>query len=59
MGYNTPMKDERRTIKIWANTLPKLRLIYALTGESMVAVIDRLVAQELERIQKERVQHGS
>lgn len=53
------MKDERRTIKIWANTLPKLRLIYALTGESMVAVIDRLVAQELERIQKERVQHGS
>ena len=53
------MRDERRTIKIWAITLPKLRLIYALTGESMVSVIDRLVSQELERIQKERAQHGS
>jgi hypothetical protein len=53
------MKDKRRTIKIWASTLPKLRLIYALTGESMVSVIDRLVTQEVERIQKEQAQHGS
>lgn len=53
------MKDTRHTIKIWADTLPKLRLLYALTGESMVAIIDRLVSQELERIQKEEKQDAS
>lgn len=45
------MTDNRVNVKIWPNTLPKLRLIYALTGESMVAIIDRLVTQELSRIQ--------
>lgn len=53
------MKDTRHTIKIWADTLPKLRLLYALTGESMVAIIDRLVTQELKRIQREIKERAS
>ena len=53
------MSDKRHTLKIWADTLPKLRLLYALTGESMVSIIERLVTQELERIQREQKQNGS
>lgn len=49
------MSDERHTLKLWTHTVPKLRLLYALTGESMVSIVDRLVTQELERIQKEQV----
>ena len=41
-------------IKVWPDTLPKLRLVYALTGESMVSIVDRLITQELERIQHDR-----
>jgi hypothetical protein len=50
------MKHKHITTKIWEDTLPKLRMIYALTGESMVAILDRLVTQELERIQQEKQQ---
>lgn len=46
------MIDKRSNFKLWAHTLPKLRLLYALTGESMVSIVDRLVTQELDRIQK-------
>ena len=45
------MTDKRVNLKIWPHTLPKLRLIYALTGESMVSIVDRLIEQELKRIQ--------
>lgn len=48
------MIDKRPGFKLWAHTLPKLRLLYALTGESMVSIVDRLVTQELERIQQEK-----
>jgi len=41
-----------QTIKIWKVTLKKLRMIYALTGESMVSVLDRLLTAELERIRQ-------
>ena len=50
----TPM--EYRTIKVWMSTYQKLRLLAALTGESMLAALDRLVVRELEAQQKE--QHG-
>lgn len=50
------MKDDRVTVKIWPDTLPKLRLLYALTGESMVSIIDRLVTHELQKIQNENRQ---
>ncbi|MEI6778665.1 MAG: hypothetical protein WCK70_17330 [Chloroflexales bacterium] len=47
---------EYRTIKVWMSTYQKLRLLAALTGESMLAALDRLVVRELEAQQKE--QHG-
>lgn len=51
------MEDKRANLKIWPDTLPKLRLLYALTGESMVSIIDRLVTLELKRIQDENRQN--
>ena len=42
-----------QTIRIWTHTLRALRLIAALTGERMVQVLDRLVAEELRRIQEQ------
>jgi hypothetical protein len=45
---------EYRTIKIWTSTHHKLRLLAALTGETMLAALARLVAGELERVQRER-----
>ena len=50
--YNTCM--EYHTLRVWKETLKKLRYIYAATGESMIAIVDRLATQELERIQKEQ-----
>jgi hypothetical protein len=39
------------TLRVWTDTLKKLRRIYAETGESMIAIVDRLADQELQRIQ--------
>jgi len=44
--------SKQTTIKVWHTTLKKLRMLYALTGKSMVAILDRLVTDELERIQQ-------
>ncbi|HEV2458165.1 MAG TPA: hypothetical protein VGS80_07345 [Ktedonobacterales bacterium] len=44
---------EYQTIRIWTRTLRALRLIAALTGERMVQVLDRLVAEELRRVHKQ------
>jgi len=46
------MKEANPHIRIWPRTKQKLRLLYALTGESMVSILDRLITAELERIQK-------
>lgn len=43
----TTMKDTQ-TIKIWKETLLKLRMLHALTGKSMVNILDRLVTKELK-----------
>lgn len=45
---------ETQTIKIWKKTLKKLRMIYALTGKSMVSILDYLVTQELLRVQQKK-----
>ena len=52
--YNSYMANENTTIRIWVKTLRKLRLLYALTGESMVEIIDRIVDKELARVQQEQ-----
>ncbi|HKB47515.1 MAG TPA: hypothetical protein VKC57_07440 [Ktedonobacterales bacterium] len=52
MLYNNDMSTppDYQTIRIWTRTLRALRLIAALTGERMVQVLDRLVAEELRRV---------
>lgn len=47
-------KPEHQTIKVWVSTLRNLRQIYALTGEQMVKILDRVVKQELERVKQEQ-----
>lgn len=44
---------DSQTARLWKSTIKNLRMIYALTGESMVSIVDRLVAAELERLQRE------
>ena len=46
------MKDDYQNIKVWRTTLADLRQIYALTGEKMVEIVDRLVKAELERVRE-------
>ena len=50
--YNCNMKKtpEYTTTRIWVQTLRMLKLIAAMTNESMVKVMDRLAQQELERL---------
>ncbi len=43
---------ETQTIKVWKITLKKLRMLYALTGKSMVSILERLVMDELRRIKQ-------
>jgi hypothetical protein len=60
MVYNIDMKSDHTVIRIWVKTLKSLRMIYALTGESMVAILDRIVLQELKRVQQEqKSEHGN
>jgi len=54
--YNIGMDDKYTQLRIWKTTLKKLRRIYAETGESMIATVDRLADQELARIADENVQ---
>jgi hypothetical protein len=58
MSYNNDMNTppDYQTIRIWTRTLRALRLVAALTGERMVQVLDRLVAEELRRVHN-REQH--
>ena len=51
--YNNDMNTppEYQTIRIWTRTLRSLRLVAARTGARMVQVLDRLVADELRRVQ--------
>ena len=42
------------TTRIWTKTIKALRMLHALTGESIVVILDRIVAIELERVQQEQ-----
>jgi hypothetical protein len=50
MIYNARMNIEYTQFRIWKVTLRKLRRIYAATGESMISIVDRLVSEELKRL---------
>ncbi|HSG61637.1 MAG TPA: hypothetical protein VLA24_09410 [Pseudomonadales bacterium] len=44
------MTEKYTQLRIRRTTLNNLRMIYALTGESMIAVAERLAEQELQRL---------
>ena len=44
------MDKTQVTVKIWKDTRDLLRMIYALTGESIASIIHRLASEELERV---------
>ncbi len=46
--------DEYKTTRIWTKTLKLLRMLHALTGESIVSIIHRIVVIEYERVLKEQ-----
>ena len=50
MRYNAGMDTEYAQLRIWRNTLKKLRRIYSETGESIISIIDRLAERELEKL---------
>lgn len=43
-------QEQYTTIKIKAETRPKLKILAAKTGESMIDLIDRLVEEETRRV---------
>lgn len=44
--------NEQVTIKVWAETRKMLRLIHAMTGESMVTILHRLVEEEWKKVKQ-------
>ena len=48
------MEHEYTILRIWKKTHKALRLIAALTGRSMIEVLDELASTELERLQKQQ-----
>ena len=46
------MIKQVQTIKVFVDTLKNLRMLHALTDETMQNILDRLVKAELERLQK-------
>jgi len=48
-----PMKREKVTTKIWEDTLHKLKLVAVLNHDTMLQTLDRLISQELERLQSQ------
>jgi len=46
--------ENYKTTRIWSSTLQVLRFIHAITGESIVSIIDRLARQEFARLQQEK-----
>ena len=50
------MEKQYTQLRIWVTTLSKLRRIYAETGESMIAIVDRLVSDEYQRLTSEDIQ---
>lgn len=53
MRYNNNMKYEYAHLRIWKKTLVTLRMIFALTGESIISIVDRLADEELARIKSD------
>ena len=50
--YKYPMKHEQRTIKVWTDTYRNLRILAAYTGEKIVTLLNRLITEELNKVNK-------
>lgn len=50
---------EKVTTKIWKDTLYKLKLVAVLTHSTMLEALDRLISQELTRLQQEEKKDAS
>jgi hypothetical protein len=48
-----------QTFKMWKSTLKKLRMLYALTGKSMVSIVDELVSKELKQMNEKTIKEKS
>ena len=46
------------TFKMWEESLKELRMLYALTGRSMVSIVALLIKRELERVREEQGRGG-
>jgi len=44
---------EKVTTKIWKETLHNLKLVAVLSRSTMLEVLDRVIGQELQRLQSE------
>jgi len=51
------MKKEFRTIRVWKKTWQKLRLLAALTNQTMVKALDNLVDKELSYVSSQGTQN--
>ena len=47
------------TIKIWTETIQKLRLMSAYRGKSIVSILDEIMTEVLESVENERKNHNS
>lgn len=47
-----PHEPAYQTTRIWKRTVRKLKLLSAITGDSMVSILDDLVDRELIRLRK-------
>ena len=48
------MRNEYKTTRIWLRTLRNLKRVSAETGETIVALLDRLADQEWHRVRKDK-----
>jgi len=50
------MDNKYTHLRVLCKTMKPLRMLHALTGESQLELVDRLVNQELEKLTHENVQ---
>ena len=50
-----PKAESYTTIKVRTSTLSKLRMLYGLTEERMIDILEELVEKELKRVKRETI----
>lgn len=59
MVHNGYMEKERVTTKIWRHSVQKLKIAAAITHESMIDLLERLIDQEYEKVKGKEPQRES